>query len=80
MVRCPVTGQNLREAEGELVAAVNAAIDAKTLRDAGDRLIEEKIDGGLVSEDGQRIYPVRGEIPTLIPDWSILRQHVPVGP
>lgn len=80
MVRCPVTGQSLREADAALVAAINAAIEARTLRDAGDRLVEETIDSGLVSEDGQRVYPVRGEIPTLIPDWAILRQHVPAGP
>ncbi|QEG39821.1 hypothetical protein [Roseimaritima ulvae] len=71
MLRCPVTGQSLCEAEAELVERCNAAIAGGALLDAGQREVDSPVDGLLVTADGQWLYPIRGEIPTLIPDWAI---------
>ncbi len=71
MLRCPQTSQRLREADAQLIDQLNHTIAAGSLRDLGDRLVEEPLTGGLVSEAGDYLYPVRDEIPTLIPAWAI---------
>jgi len=71
MLRCPQTSQCLREAGAEQIAEVNRTIAAGTLRDVGDRRVEEPLNGGLVNKSGEYLYPIRDEIPTLIPDWAI---------
>ena len=71
MLRCPVTGQPLQEAEPAIVQRCNAAIAGGQLQDAGQRDVESPVDGLLATADGQWLYPIRGEIPTLIPDWAI---------
>ncbi len=71
MLRCPVTGQPLHEADAALVERCNLAIGGGQLQDAGQREVESPVDGLLVTADGQWLYPIRGEIPTLIPDWAI---------
>ena len=71
VLRCPVTGGELKLAEKTLVERLNAAIDGGTLRDRQDQKVTQAIDGGLVTSDTNRLYPIRGGIPTMIADESI---------
>lgn len=70
ILACPETHQPLREADEALVAAVNAKIEAG-LENVGKNAVEGKIDGGLVREDGQVLYPIRDDIPVLLIDEGI---------
>lgn len=75
ILRCPENGSTLRRADEATVAAVNRAIEARTLKNRGGDPLERSIDGGLVREDGAVLYPVLDQIPVLLVDEAIeLRQ------
>ena len=68
---CPETKQPVREAEAELVGRVNAAIERGTVRNRGGEVVKDPLDGGLVREDGEVLYPVRDDIPVMLIDEAI---------
>ena len=71
ILACPDTHQPLAMAEAELVASLNAAIEAGGLENVGGDKVEGPVDGGLVREDGKVIYPIRDRIPVLLVDEGI---------
>jgi len=71
LIRCPVDGQSLKQANAATVLAINQSIERRELRDASDGLVELPLDGALITFDGSRAHAVRGGIPTLIPGESI---------
>jgi uncharacterized protein YbaR (Trm112 family) len=71
LIRCPVDGQQLMQANDAAVLAINQFIERRELRDASDGLVEESIEGALVTIDGARAHAVRGGIPTLIPSEAL---------
>lgn len=72
LLQCPVDGVELKLAGTDLIARLNGEIEQGNLRDTSDQRITEPLDEGLVTVDGRRLYPVRGSIPTLIADQSIV--------
>lgn len=68
---CPEDKSPVTLADEELVAKVNEAIAAKTLKNQGGENVEEPIDAGLVREDGARLYPIREDIPIMLIEESI---------
>ncbi len=75
LIRCPNTGETLAVAGAETVAELNKKIDQGELRDASDQLVQGHLDQGLQNESGDRLYPVRGGIPTLVSDAAILLEQ-----
>ncbi len=71
MLRCPENRTRLRLAEGELVARLNAAASAGSLRNVAGSAVSETLDGGLVREDGRIVYPIVEGIPHLLVDEGI---------
>jgi uncharacterized protein YbaR (Trm112 family) len=71
ILACPETHQPLAEADGETVARINEAIEAGRLKNVGGHEVGEKIDGGLVREDGRILYPVRDGIPVLLVEEGV---------
>lgn len=71
IIRCPETKQKLTPADGDQVAALNARIAKGELTDRGGEKVIEKIDGGLVREDGKYIYLIRNKVPVLLVDEAI---------
>ena len=71
LIQCPISKQTLRLSPPETIAELNERIVQGLVRDASDQLVESKLDQGLITEDGGRLYPVRGGIPTLIADSAI---------
>lgn len=71
LIRCPVDGQSLMQANQAAVSAFNACIQRGEVRDASDGLVQEPIEGALVTVDRSRAHAVRGGIPTLIPGESM---------
>lgn len=63
---CPESHQTVREASAELVAEVNRAIRAGTVKNREGAAVAEEIEGGLVREDGACLYPVRNGIPIML--------------
>ena len=74
IICCPETHQPLRRADVELVTNLNQCIEAGTLFDRVEEKVGQKIDGGLLREDGKILYPIRQNIPTLL-----IEQGIPLG-
>lgn len=70
-LRCPVSGQSLAVAPPELVAAVIARQSNGTLHDESGHPVDGEITSLLVRADGALAYPVRANIPVLLPGSGI---------
>ncbi len=68
---CPENKTPVTPASDDLVAKANAAIEAGTLKNRAGTVIEGRIDGGLVREDGAYMYPIRDDIPIMLIDEAI---------
>jgi uncharacterized protein YbaR (Trm112 family) len=71
ILRCPETHQKLTLAEPALIVPFNDAIAAGRLRNRGGNAIAEKIDGGLIREDGKFLYPIRANLPIMLIDEAV---------
>lgn len=68
---CPETMQKLRSAEEGILERVNNAIsDGSLVNQGGDR-VKDRIEEGLVREDGAVLYPVKDGIPVMLLDEAI---------
>jgi uncharacterized protein len=74
---CPETKQPLSVADAELLARLNASIQAGSVTNRGGDVISAPLDEGLVREDGTVLYPVRDDIPIMLIDESIPLSKLP---
>lgn len=72
MLVCPESHQPLRLAEADLVKRINRAIERGHVKNAGGIKVERTVDGCLLRDDEQLLYPVLDEIPILLVDEAIL--------
>ena len=71
IIVCPETKQDLALADPALIERINIIIGKGELRNRSKQAVTEKIDGGLIRQDGKYLYPVRDDIPILLIDESI---------
>ena len=71
---CPETHQKLSLADPALIEKLNDRIAVGQLRNRAGQPLTVELDGGLVRQDGQLVYPIRQGIPVLLID-----EGVPVG-
>lgn len=71
IIRCPETKQKLAPASDEQVADLNDRIEKGEIKDRGGEAVKDRIDGGLVREDGKYLYLIRNNVPVLLVDESI---------
>lgn len=69
---CPETRGCLKLADEALLASLNQAAAAGSLKNAAGEKISETLTEVLVNEDGSRAYIVREGIPVLLSDEAIL--------
>jgi len=69
---CPETKQAIAPASAEVLAKVNAEIEAGRLRNRGGDALSKSIGEGLVREDGKVLYIVDDDIPVMLIEESIL--------
>ena len=73
---CPVTRLPVRAANRGELDALNRAIGAGGLSNAGGIGVGETLSAALVTSDRTRIYPVVDDIPVLLGDEAILVERI----
>ena len=68
---CPETHQDLVIADASLMEKINGQVAAGTLQNRAGRIVEGKLDGGLIRADGKFLYPIRQDIPVMLIDEAI---------
>ena len=68
---CPETHQALHEADAALIEQINRAIAGGAVKSRAGQPVTEPIEGALVREDRQFLYPIRGNIPILLIDEAL---------
>ena len=71
ILRCPETRQKLVLADGALLQKLNAQFESKQLRNRAGQPVKEKLEGGLVREDGKFVYPIQHGLPIMLIDEAI---------
>lgn len=71
ILRCPQDGTRLHLADAALVDRLNCTIAAGRLSNVAGEAVERALDGGLIREAADRLYPVFDQIPVLLPDEAI---------
>jgi uncharacterized protein YbaR (Trm112 family) len=71
MLRCPQDRSRLHAADDALVARINGAIAAGQAHNAAGEKLTKPLEGGLVREAGDLLYPVIDQIPVMLPDEAI---------
>jgi uncharacterized protein len=71
ILACPETKQPLTFAESVLLEHLNNRIRQGQLTNRRGTSVTELIDGGLVRQDGQYLYPIRDDIPIMLIDEAI---------
>jgi uncharacterized protein YbaR (Trm112 family) len=71
ILRCPQDRTRVSAAASDLVARINRAIDAGAARNLAGERLEKPLDGGLIREAGDILYPIVEQIPVMLPDEAI---------
>lgn len=76
---CPQSHQRLHEADAELVADLNGLIERGRLTNSAGARVEQRLEGGLVREDEQLLYPIVDGIPIMLVDEAIALGQLPAA-
>ncbi|HDP33633.1 MAG TPA: hypothetical protein ENN29_00820 [Candidatus Hydrogenedentes bacterium] len=68
---CPEDKTPVREIDASLLEKVNNAIVAGALKNRAGDVVAERIEGGLIREDGKFMYAIRDDIPIMLIDEAI---------
>ena len=71
ILRCPVTRKSLDVVNKDVLARLNAAIEAGKLVNNDGVPVSAALSEALITDDGKRIYPIDDGIPVLLEDESI---------
>ncbi|MEE9167234.1 MAG: hypothetical protein V3U24_07230 [Candidatus Neomarinimicrobiota bacterium] len=68
---CPETKEAVHLISEQESERINAAISSGTVKKRSGETETEKIDTGLLREDGKYLYPIREDIPVMLIDEAI---------
>ena len=68
---CPDNRTPVREASLEEISDLNQKIEEGSLQNISGRKVNDKLDAGLIREAGDRLYPVRKNIPVMLIEEAI---------
>ena len=68
---CPDNRTPVRIASEQEITNLNQKIEEGSLKNIGGRKVNYKLDGGLIREAGDRLYPVRKNIPVMLVEEAI---------
>jgi len=76
---CPVTKIPVRPLRRDELARLNEAIHAGELRNMDDSPVTEPLAEGLVTRNGERVYPVEDGIPVMLEERGIPVRQLGIG-
>ena len=68
---CPETRQPVSEADAALVTDLNNRIASGSVKNRAGKPVADKLDGGLIRQDRQVLYPIRHRIPIMLVEEAI---------
>ena len=68
---CPDNRTPVRVASEQEITNLNQKIEAGSLQNIGGHKVNDKLDAGLIREAGDRLYPVRKNIPVMLVEEAI---------
>mgnify|MGYP000318121702 FL=1 len=68
---CPDNRTPVRIASEQEITNLNQKIEEGSLQNISGRKVNDKLDGGLIREAGDRLYPVRKNIPIMLVEEAI---------
>ena len=68
---CPETKQQVSLIDEDTIQSYNELIASGQVKNRGGETVTEKIDGGLLREDGKFLYPIRQSIPIMLIDEAL---------
>lgn len=71
ILRCPDDRSALAPIDDALLSRLNQAVAAGRLRNRAGDAVEKSLDGGLIREAGDFVYPINDQIPVLLRDSAI---------
>lgn len=71
ILACPENKTPVKLAEEALIEHLNSRIENGEILNRGGQVVEKKLDGGLIREDGAYLYPIEDEIPIMLIDEAI---------
>ena len=71
ILACPEDKSPVKLADSALLERLNTAIAAGTVQNRGGEAVKEPLQGGLVRQDGQWLYPIRDDIPIMLVEEAI---------
>ena len=76
ILRCPVTKQQVFTLTEQQMATINQAIAAGNVVHADGSAIDNPLQEGLVTKNGNRVYRIEQDIPVMLEDESILTNQI----
>jgi uncharacterized protein YbaR (Trm112 family) len=64
-------------AGAEVLDRVNGAVEGGAAKNQGGHRVKERIEEGLIREDGKVLYPVKDGIPVMLLDEAIRLETLP---
>ncbi|MCZ6636089.1 MAG: Trm112 family protein [bacterium] len=71
ILACPENKTPVKLADQALIDDLNSRIEKGELKNRGGQVVEKKMDGGLIREDGAYLYPIEDEIPIMLIEEAI---------
>lgn len=71
LLQCPETRSPLHLADDALVAKINEAVAAGTLKNRVGEAVETPLSGGLLPESENMLYPIVDDLPIMLVDEAI---------
>ncbi|MCG8449962.1 MAG: hypothetical protein MI725_10340 [Pirellulales bacterium] len=71
VLRCPVDHSPLIQADEGLLEQINRGIAAGKVTNVGGQLLKKLLDGGLIRQVGDLLYPIVDNIPVMLPDEAV---------
>jgi uncharacterized protein YbaR (Trm112 family) len=77
ILACPETKEPVALADQALVGRANAGIEAGQVKSRDGQVVTRTMESALLRQDRKVLYPVRGGIPIMLIDESILVDGIP---